>query len=278
MMQAVDAPGIWPGEMAVASAEGRAADELAVLRRLIGHLMSPGVTTALDSIGAATRFALQATYFVLDVDPAGDAETFVTAALGRLLRQLDHATEQRRVVHRDRVRGRVSWSATFTARFSRDFDPGLYVCREVRRQFDTPENRLLKYVVERIYACVQAMPEALQGGMCYLPAAGAHDALGTADRLARMRAVLRHFRQHAGLRDVPLLPSLDDGYVMRAEASRRQEYAMAAHLFRRHRAMMASAGWQVPLAAVGRRALPLPARVLPDGDLWIRLGAALLQS
>jgi hypothetical protein len=276
------------------AADGAGAGEPAVLRRLVGHLMAPAAP-ALGHLDPPERFALQATYFLLDVDTAGgtgatgatgaiktkpteSAETFVTWVLERLLRRLRHTTEQRQVELQDRVRGRVVWPATYKARLGGGYTPALHVCREVRHRFDTPENRLLKYVVERLHECIQAVPAALRTGACYLPATGGRSPLGTHERLARMETALRSFRLHPHLREVVLLPRLDDGHVQRAEAARVREYAAAALIYRRYRALVLSPAWPEHVVAAGRRALPLPGSVTPEGDRWIRLGAAVLRA
>jgi hypothetical protein len=171
----------------------------------------------------------------------------------------------------------VLWAPTYRARYGGDYQPGRYVCHETRRQFDTPENRVLKFVVEAIATCTEAVPAPLRDGLCYFPADGGRPPIRTARRLADMQAALRHFRRHAALREVPLAARLDDLDVTRTDTSRRREYVAAALLYRRYQAVLGS-DWQRRLAAVSRRVLPLPGRVLPDGDAWIRLGAALLRS
>ncbi len=252
--------------------------EHAVLRRFVAHTMAPDVRAALDDIDSATRYALQTTYFVLDADPGRDVEHFATSLLRRLLRQLEHTTEHSCVEYQDRVRGRVIWPVTLQSRLGRDGSSALHVCREVRKRFDTPENQLLEHVLERIEASAMAVPSVLRGGVSFCPQAGESSLRGTADRLARIQTALRQFRQHSALRDVTSLPGLDEHHLRCADASPMREYAVAAHLYRRYRGLVTSAGWREHLAASGRRVLPLPARITPEGDRWIRLSAAIVRS
>lgn len=64
-------------------------------------------------------------------------------------RQLGSVLEDRpeRCVHS--VRGPVMWSETITARANSFGDEDVFVCRSVRRSFDSPENRLLAWLLDR---------------------------------------------------------------------------------------------------------------------------------
>lgn len=121
------------------------------MRRFVGLLMSPAPPEPFKEVlPSAMHKAARATYFLLDTSEQYDAETFITYTLGRLMRQLNHNTRQQPVVYQGRVRGRIMWPATFKAHYGQDYDPSRYVCREVRKQYDTPENQLLKYLIEQL--------------------------------------------------------------------------------------------------------------------------------
>ena len=254
-------------------------DEPAVLRRLLQVLMSPPpATPAWERLAPSARFGLRASYFLLDVDAGGDAETFLTYLLDRLLRRLDRRTEDRAVEARDRLRGPIVWPATLAARSCRDYDPTRFICRERRNEFDTPENQLLKFVLERVAECAQAVPAALRWGVCYVPTRGGAGPLPTAERLRRMEAALAGLRHHARLAAVTLPPRLDEVHLLRAETSRTEEYGAVAHVYRRYRAVVEATSWAAGVVASGKRVLPLPGQVTPDSDVWIEIGVAVLRA
>ena len=253
-----------------------ALDELAVLQRLLALAMSPRRHTAWEQlVEAGGLYATAATYFLLDVEPQVGVEEFAGYTLGRLLQQLSHKTEQLQVEYRGLVRGRIIWVATYKARFTRDVDPARYVCREVRQQYDTPENQLLKYVIERIDQCVKGVPEVLRSGMCYFPAARGRGPSRTADRLGNIAAGLSSARRNVYLRDVTLPQRISDLHLSRAETAEMDEYRAVARIYRRYDDIVASPAWH-KIAAVGKHALPLPGRTGVDGELWLRLGSDIL--
>jgi hypothetical protein len=247
--------------------------EPAVLRRFLGLLMEPVPVPPWNEIDQTTRAALQSTFLLLDTG-SDDTQTFVTYALERLMRQLDHTTERLQTELQGRVRGRVVWPATVKVRHGRDYDPTRYVCREARHDYDTPENQLLKYIVERVHESLQLVPGVLRSGACYFPASGNKIPIATSVRLGAMEVALRNFRRHARMRDVVLPRTITERHLLHAETSRMEEYAMAARVYRRYQSLTASPTWWKEVAAISKRVLPLPGRVLPDGDAWIALGVA----
>jgi hypothetical protein len=242
-----------------------------VLRRLLGLTLAGASGPEMLSEPAI------AAYLLLDVEKRSAIEPFLTRSLGRLLRNLDHDTQQKPVACRGRLRGRVSWPATYQARYGQDFDPGRYVCREIRRQYDTPENQLVKLLVERLAVLLKAFPDALRGGAGYLPdSAGVpSDVLANAPRLARMEASVQLFRRSVYFREVSEPREITRLHLARAEASRLAEYVEAARVYRRYRAVLAAPPREV-VAGIGRRVLLLPGSADAEGEPWLRLASALI--
>jgi hypothetical protein len=253
-------------------------DESAVLRRLVALLLGPRAASW-ESVDSAMLPLARATYFLLDAERGGDVESFVTLTLERLLRQLNRASEQHRIALQGSVRGPIVWQQTFKARHTQGYDPTRYVCREVRRQYDTPENQLLKFMVERIGESLRLVPEVLRAGACYMPTSAGleRDAVATHERLGRIEATLHQLRQHTRLRDVTLPQQIGEQHLLRAETSRTEDYALVARLYRQYRAIVISSR-KDSLVAAGRRALILPGRAGADGEPWIQLGAAILRA
>src|SRR5262245_19398105 len=98
-------------------------NEIKVLRRFVGRLMSPGRIPVWEQVDTETRFAMRSAYFLLNHEPGYDAESFVTVTLERLLQRISRVNEPMQVEYQGQVRGRIIWPATFKARYREDYDP-----------------------------------------------------------------------------------------------------------------------------------------------------------
>jgi hypothetical protein len=255
-------------------------EETAVLRRLVGLAMASSAAGFWQrGLAPEVRPVFAATYFLLDNKPGRDVETFIHVTMKRLLQQLTRRTERQPVTYQGQVRGRIDWAATYKARYSQDYDPTRYVCHEVRRQYDTPENRLLKYMVEQVTTCMSMIPEALRQGSCYTPATNGQPGgqLATIARIQNLQDALINSRASVRLRDISLPDTIDESYLVRAETSRTEEYAEVAYLYRHYQQVVLSLSWK-GIVAIGRRVLVLPAAAGAEEDAWIRLGAAILHA
>jgi hypothetical protein len=254
--------------------------EATVLQMLLAELLSPRKSElTVTDLDARQQFAMSATYFLLDVRGRVSIERFATFTLSRILQQLTRETEQRYITYSGQVRGRLNWSQTIKARYSGDYDPTRYVCREVKRRYDTLENQLLKQVVEDIYACLMAVPPVMRQGACYYPVrqTGRYRPVATAVRLGRIETALNQARYNVRFREITRPDVISPDHLRAAELSRQEEYADVALLYRHYQALLTSpTRWQA-LAHTGRRVLPLPARTDADGALWLQLGAAILK-
>ena len=90
----------------------------------------------------------------------------------RLLHQLNRRSERMQETYHGQVHGQVLWEATYKARYSEEFNPSIYVCARMRHCYDTPENQLLKYLIERVEDCLKAVPPEIAPGWCFLPRTG----------------------------------------------------------------------------------------------------------
>ena len=252
--------------------------EALVLRSLLRQALDTEQDRAWDKLEeSGALYSVAATFFLLDVDPRGDVETFTVYKLGQLLQYLTRRTEQLQVELRGRVRGRVVWPATYKARYTQDYDPSRYVCREVHHQYDTPENQLVRYMAERIAECIKAVPEGLRAGACYFAASQAHRPLVTAVRLGNMRAALNRFRRNVYMQAVSLPPFITEEHQLRADTAALDEYRLAVRLYRQYQKLVASLSWE-EMMKVGQRVLPLPHHPAGENDLWLRLGAEILSA
>ncbi|MEW5872885.1 MAG: DUF2357 domain-containing protein [Chloroflexota bacterium] len=263
--------------------------EAAVLRYLLSLLLDSAPLQAWEALQSRGELAgAAAAYFLLDCQPrdslkggpaeapAGGVEFFVQVTMRRLLRQLSRSTQRQLSEYRGRVRGRVAWSQTLKARYTQDYDPTRYVCSEVRHQYDTPENQLLKYLLACIQDCLKSVPEALRAGFCYTPA-GSAGAGSIAQRLAQVEATLAQLQRNTRLRQISLPETVQEFHVLRALTSRTEEYADVARLYQHYQRVVAAPTW-ARLAEVGRRVLLLPGQRGPQADGWVQLGAQILRT
>ncbi len=250
-------------------------DEAAVLRQLLGQLLAAPSAQSLEQLLPADQHdAARAAYFLFDVDDAGDVDSLVARTLDRLLQQFSHHTQQVPVEQRERVRGRINWPATYEARYSQHFDSTRFVCREVRHQYDTPENQLLKYLLDRIEHCLDAVPDALRLGACYRPGDLDRPPVAIGIWIGQVRTTLMQLRRNVRLRSVTLPAAIDEAHLRSAQLARVEEYAAVAHLYDRYRAIVLSASLDV-LQPIGKRVLLMPDRVGDGREIWVRFGAAL---
>ncbi len=249
-----------------------------VLRRVLELMMTPPLVAERERLfTSAMRAEATMAYFLLDTRPRNNVETFITYTLGRLLRQLNRYTEQHQVEYQGQVRGRIVWTATFKSRYTQSNDPTRYVCREVRHQYDTPQNQLLKYMVERLDNCLKTIPKALRMGGCYSPGSGGRGTSNSAIRLERMEVALNNFQRHARLREVTLPLYIEELHLARTETARTEEYAELARIYRRYQEFIESPTWE-QLMTVGKRVLLLPGNPEADGERWIQLAVNILRS
>lgn len=259
-------------------------DELMVVRRLVQLALNAGdwngVAAAANRIDAAgpdraMQRVLGCSLFLLEAEtrPA----PLISVTLRRLLQHLSRWSEARPVALKGRVSGPVLWPETIKARAGRGGEPAAFVCRQVLRRFDTPENQLLKWMVERCCECLSVMPPILRDGVCYFPAQSQMGVVRTSSYIDRVEGVLTQVRRHATLREIATPLYITPEHRRRAGTSLTEEYAEIARAYVRYQQLVAKPSWNA-LAATGRRVLPLPARLTPEADAWLQMSAAILQT
>ena len=251
--------------------------ETAVLQALVARQMRVQPDwLRLSELDRTQVTAICAVYFLLDVQPKGGTERFVLYTLARLMEQLGRETVRPYVLYMGQVRGQVSWPATIKARYGDDYNPGRFICREVRRDYDTPQNQLLKYVVEAIHQCLLAVPPVVKHGACYRPSGAGSPAAQTQTILARMEAAISRVRHHVSYAAITKPVSVTEEHRRAAILSREDLFVEVADTWKRYQAIHKPADRVETLQQVGHRALPLPARPDQDGELWLRLATSIL--
>ena len=252
-------------------------DHLSVLESLIRQSLTP-LPEPKTMFDPQRDQGIAATYFLLDVDRAGGVELFVTHTLVSLVQQLNRRTEQWQSVYRGQVRGRILWPATYKARYSEGYDPTRYVCREVRRRYDLPENQLLKYMIIQLSQALKIVPDLVRLGHCYLPSSEERVSQQTAVRLGRMETALNQVKRNIYLQEISTPERITEYHLLRAETALNEGYHQTAKIYRHYQQAVLSPSWQ-NLTEIGRRVLPLPNHHSgPAAERWIRLGAAILRA
>jgi Domain of unknown function (DUF2357) len=255
-------------------------NDAAVMRRFVGLLMSPAPTVRFEKLLPPELYhAARSTYFLLDTSRDYDAENFITYVLSRLVQRLNRDTRQTTVTYQGRIRGRVVWPATIKAHYGQDYDPSRYVCREVRRKFDTPENRLLKHLLERLSECLKAVPQVVRSGICCYSLDGElrDFADSSAYRFERMERAIDSYLRHVALADVSSLQAVTEWHLLQAETARIDEYVEVARFFRRYQTVVSGKRWSTTFE-IGKRMLPLPGWLDSDGDQWLRFALSIFRT
>lgn len=89
-------------------------------------------------------------------------QEFISGQLYHIVRQISHSTRDERVLSEGAIRGRIDWGASLKEWCSHGYvNKNAYVCREAVKEFDTPENLLLKYVLKKTDGILKRLPTEL---------------------------------------------------------------------------------------------------------------------
>lgn len=247
-----------------------------VLSAFIGYLMSPS-PAPLEKLFPAVhqRSSVRSIYFLLDNQSPDNLYQFMSYTLPRILEQLHHTTVRINVDYQGRVRGRVVWPATYKARFSQDYNPNLYSCRQVQPFFDTLENQLLKYVIEKIHRCLQSVPDAIRSG--FMAGLDKNALLPIATQLQVLETQIHEILRNIYLRQITSIAQVTPLHFQRAENSRLEEYAEIVNLYRGYYHLIEKSDWH-PFHTEGKRFLLLPDQVTPETEVWIQAAATLVRT
>ncbi|MFQ5422114.1 MAG: hypothetical protein ACE5EY_17335, partial [Anaerolineae bacterium] len=226
--------------------------------------------TQLDT-DAHLRHSFCAAYFLADTQPGQNVHAFITETLPLLLRQLQRTTQRERVAFQGQVRGRVDWPATTKARAQNDANPALFVCRPPHRQHNTPENQLLKFLLDAIaQQMMQIDPVMLTAVRWTSAGASAPDWL--AQRIDDMRYQMRVAQNHVRLRQVETPDKITPRHLIKARASKTELYGQVADLVMRYQQVVERADWTAVRPILAHTIL-LPQPGSPHADTCLALAA-----
>ena len=230
----------------------------------VAHPVGPADTTALTHL-ARTAFLLTPT-----------VGSFLQVTVPALLRKLSCSTEAKPVEMQGAVRGRVDWAATWKARHTGDPNPALFICRQVERQYATPENALLRYVLETLKVALVEVPSVLRIGVCW-SVRGVNQPAAIYPVLASLQDQTQKHLRHAALRKIELPDSITPQHLLRARSSKTEEYSDVANLYDLYIQLMAKIqnGAAVDML---KEYVMLPASLAGPGENLVKLAALALMT
>lgn len=258
----------------------READESEVMRSFISCLMK--TTSQFEPWQELTKqqqLAICSTYFILDINPEHPQYTvdyFVQQTLKRIFAQLMHKTRQYKVESQGSIRGCIHWPLTLKSRYSEVRESPVYICRRVQHYFDTPENQLLKYLIDCIVRSIQLIPTCIRTGFCHLPSAQSSSWQTITTRLTAIESLINLYQQNIQLRNITLPKLIDSSYIVKTENTDSEAYLQVTKLYQRYQSVVIS-GQRESIKDIGRRILVLPNQVNKDTQTWINIAAYCLK-
>lgn len=256
-------------------------DDAEVLRHLLEVALDTSATDALLFAGAeAALRQFAAALFMIDVRPGVDVLRFLDQGLNRICQHMTRIAERKVNTYHGQVRGHIAWSTTYKTRLDKDYDPSLYVCFEQHNRYNTPENQLVKLLVEHIAHTHEMIPAPLRDGICYSPAASARAPALLIHRWREVALLLDRFERNIYMRTVALPEQINAQHLVRTSTAKLVEYVDAARLY----TLLTQRVLTTDLTAVKQyigevtaRPLPLPRQVGAESEFWIRCAAGALR-
>ncbi len=228
----------------------------------------------------AITLPARAAYFLLSPREVGgmrDVVSFVSEVLDGLIAQLSRTAQPNKVMYPGRIRGQVDWKATFKARSGPKYDPGCFVCREIKHQFDTPENQLLKSVLTHIARCLTLIPVTIRYGYCFVRTRSSLEVIRPDAALQRIEAALKRHQRNIYLQGVTIPSNITQQHLLRATTSHVEEYAEVAKVYYQYVSVVATPAREA-ISRIGHHTVIMPDQLSEDSGPWIELGAWLLKN
>lgn len=247
-------------------------DAVIVRDRFIGHLVT------------ARSGELDQTADLLHLEQIGwvsfllgpHATHFIDVTVPSLLYQLSRQTIREQVETHGRVQGRVDWPSTYKSRLSQDNDPSVLVCRQVRRQYATPENELFKYVLEWLQHVLGDTSSDLRSGIFWTQPNLGH-AASVAVALSARYEQMQRYLSHIYLRDITAPNRITGRHLQKALVAKTEEYAEVAVIYEKC-TQIASIDQVSTIAELVRHCLVLPTGMSTEAERLSQLIAWLVAS
>jgi hypothetical protein len=194
---------------------------------------------------------------------------FLSYTVPQLLPQLNRTTQLQRMLLQGQVRGRVDWDGTYKARYSADGNPAIFVCRQSGRRYDRPENQLLKFVLDRIQACLNRVSPEMRIWFAWKrPRDGSERQRVVVG--VELAEIAHRVRLHLGsvyLREVSLPESIGEAHLRAVRTAKNPLYGDVLQIYRLYVDIVAVSKWRSWKGALDDTA-PLPP---PERDEVARL-------
>lgn len=149
--------------------------------------------------------------------------------LPQRLRQLKTETTRERQISGGAIQGRIDWSETYRRRVSGGANRSQYVCSNRRETRETPENLLLKYIVEELAEILQATEKYFDESTNWI-----NQTWGGNQMLRTQFFRLREQNVHLQALNKPAHSDITPRMISKAENARKQLYRHAALLYSRY--------------------------------------------
>lgn len=186
-----------------------------------------------------------------------------------VLRQFNRTTRPQQSTSYNRIRGKVDWSSTYKARYVKNCNPNVVVCRQNRRIFDRPENQLFKFLLHQIQNCLDSVPPLLRTCFAWgkeLCAATPDSPLLIESYISTLAYRLRTLRTHAYLQDVQLPSNIQPRHIVAARTCRNEIYTLVANFSDFYQMIVNEPNWE-QWHQMFNYILPLPPAISTIGQL-----------
>ena len=200
--------------------------------------------------------------------PQASVKHFLFHTAPSVLHQFSRTTQPQRIKMHNRTRGKVDWPSTYKARYSQDANPTTFVCLQSWRIFDRPENRLFKFLLHQIQACLHRVSPMLKNSYAWGKTLCLENdkPLPINDCLSTIEYQLRKLMKNVYLESVELPRSIGNQHLIAAHACKNEFYTYVADMFDLYNSVMIVPIWK-QWNKVFAQTLPLPLELSKVGPL-----------
>jgi len=167
---------------------------------------------------------------------SNEVKEFVKTVLA-IFRRISHSTQREVIVNRGFVRGIIDWSRTLKERYSKGYDPTIFVCRPTARIYNLPENQLLKFILVKIKRLIEetaALPKVEEKSIRLEELKTEDGKEKWTDRLSWIKFHVNRALRHVYLREVETPNQVSARMLRRAKTARNKDYIRVVDSYSLH--------------------------------------------
>jgi len=171
-------------------------------------------------------------HFLLSEEVKKFVETVST-----IFRRISHSTQREVIVNKGFVRGRIDWNRTLKERYSKGYDPTIFVCSPPARIYNLPENQLLKFILVKIRRLIEetkALPKVEEKNIRLDELRTEDGKEKWTDRISWIKFHVNRALKHAYLREVDIPDQVNARMLRRAKTARNKDYEKVADGYSLH--------------------------------------------